>query len=69
MKILNKLTSKREKIIAVVMLIIAFIYDVSPVDVIPDIIPFTGWIDDIFVTLIIIFNTYLKFKSRKNNKK
>jgi uncharacterized membrane protein YkvA (DUF1232 family) len=40
---------KRVKIRAVIGLVIIFAYIVSPVDIIPDVIPLSGWLDDIIV--------------------
>jgi len=43
------------KILGIILLIIAFIYLLSPIDLIPDIIPIIGWIDDaIFLIASII---------------
>ncbi len=48
-------------------LLVAAIYVVSPVDLIPDVIPIIGWIDDILVSLTSIIWTiqsiYIKYKS------
>jgi uncharacterized membrane protein YkvA (DUF1232 family) len=40
---------KRVKIRAVIGLAIIFAYIVSPVDIIPDVIPLSGWLDDIII--------------------
>jgi uncharacterized membrane protein YkvA (DUF1232 family) len=45
----DPITPKRVKIRAVIGLVIIFAYIVSPVDIIPDIIPLSGWLDDIIV--------------------
>jgi uncharacterized membrane protein YkvA (DUF1232 family) len=37
------------KIRAVIVLVLIFAYVVSPVDIIPDFIPLSGWIDDLVV--------------------
>ncbi|MBF0317320.1 MAG: DUF1232 domain-containing protein [Nitrospirae bacterium] len=37
------------------LLLLAFVYDVSPVDIIPD-VPIVGWIDDLFVTAAAAIN-------------
>ena len=39
---------------------LAALYDVSPVDIIPD-IPVVGWIDDILITLTAILNRIQQF--------
>lgn len=36
--------------------LIAFIYVVLPIDLLPDAIPVTGWIDDLIAVLIAITN-------------
>jgi len=38
----------------VIALIIGLIYVVSPIDIIPDVIPFAGWIDDFVVATAVI---------------
>lgn len=48
------------KFIGIIALIIAFIYLISPIDIIPDIIPVIGFIDDI-VVLLIAFGVFIKF--------
>lgn len=39
------------KIIGIIIAIIVIIYVISPIDVIPDIIPIIGWIDDLIVLI------------------
>jgi len=39
---------------AVSSLVLAFLYGASPVDVLPDIIPLLGWVDDAVVLPILI---------------
>lgn len=41
-----------QKIIYFILVLIAIVYIISPIDFIPDFIPIVGWIDDIFVGLI-----------------
>jgi len=47
------------KLLGIIAFIIAFIYLISPIDFIPDIIPVIGWIDDV-VALFIAFIVFLK---------
>ena len=55
---------KSKKIIQIIaILIIAFIYDLSPIDMIPDFIPFLGWGDDVMVTVLSLFLAYKKSRS------
>ncbi len=56
---------KKNKILPVVFIILALIYDASPVDVIPDLTPFIGWADDIAVTLGTIIFAYIKWRSKR----
>jgi uncharacterized membrane protein YkvA (DUF1232 family) len=48
------------KIIGIIALIIAVIYLISPIDLIPDIIPIVGWIDDVIMLLTAI-GIFIKF--------
>lgn len=42
-------TSSARKIIAVLFVLFAILYLVSPIDIIPDFIPVIGWMDDLVV--------------------
>ena len=44
---------------------IAVIYDISPIDIIPD-IPIVGWVDDFFVTITAILNLVQKSLESSN---
>lgn len=47
----NQLQSKEtNKMPAAIMAILGILYGVSPIDILPDIIPVGGWIDDIVIT-------------------
>ena len=49
-----------EKVSSLVFMGLAALYDVSPVDIIPD-IPVVGWIDDILITLTAFLNCIQQF--------
>lgn len=42
------------------VIILALIYTLSPFDLVPDIFPFMGWIDDLIIWGIIIWKFFLK---------
>ena len=47
------------KLIGIIALIIAFIYIIWPIDMIPDLIPIIGWIDDV-IALIVAIGIFIK---------
>jgi uncharacterized membrane protein YkvA (DUF1232 family) len=47
-----------------VILILAVLYLISPIDIIPDVIPILGWIDDVVVTLSAIIIALPKIINR-----
>ena len=44
-----------KQLISLVLAGLALIYDISPVDIVPD-IPVVGWVDDFFVTATAVLN-------------
>ncbi|MBE7412606.1 MAG: DUF1232 domain-containing protein [Leptospiraceae bacterium] len=58
----NKKSSRWKKIVAIVILVIAILYDVSPIDFIPDIVPGFGWADDIIVTILAFTNLFRQMR-------
>ncbi len=53
-------TSERSLVVPVILLILAILYDLSPIDIIPD-IPVIGYIDDLFVTATATLNLLQKW--------
>ncbi len=51
-----------KKTLPYILLAIAVIYDINPVDFVPDAIPGAGWIDDIIVTVAAVANLIRKRK-------
>ncbi|MGI6446012.1 MAG: YkvA family protein [Candidatus Ozemobacteraceae bacterium] len=53
-----------------VLCVLAVLYVVSPVDLIPDVVPIIGWLDDItvFIAGIINFLHYIKNKRSSVNR-
>ena len=37
---------------AMLILLLALIYIISLIDIVPDVIPVAGWVDDVIVTLV-----------------
>ena len=66
MNFLKKTDKNRNKLFAVLFVIGAIIYGVSPVDLIPDIAPLIGWSDDIVLNLIALINAYINWRKRKS---
>ncbi|MBV6342280.1 DUF1232 domain-containing protein [Candidatus Magnetobacterium casensis] len=52
--------------LALLLMLLALVYDVSPVDVVPD-VPIVGWIDDFFVTAAAALNVIHAMTSAQNS--
>ena len=46
---------RRTPKISKILIVITVIYLVSPIDIIPDYIPFAGWVDDIIIVPILLY--------------
>ena len=49
------------KALSILLAMAAIIYDLSPIDAVPDAIPFFGWLDDVGFTLMAALNAYQHF--------
>ena len=56
---------KLSKYVSIVLVILAIIYNVSPVDFIIDITPIIGFADDVVLTLAALVNLYMKWRKNK----
>lgn len=62
----HKRTNQSRSVLAVVPVIMAIVYGVSPVDLIPDILPLIGWVDDgIMGMLMSTISIWMLLRSRK----
>jgi uncharacterized membrane protein YkvA (DUF1232 family) len=59
-----KPVKKKSPKLAWAFLILAIIYTLSPIDIIPD-APLVGWIDDAIVDLLAVLNLVRKYRSFK----
>lgn len=66
MKQITKFHNNFNKTLAIILVVFAIIYDISPVDLIPDIAIGIGQIDDIIATIVTVYNAWIQFKNRKN---
>ena len=49
------------KALSILLAMAAVIYDLSPIDAVPDAIPIFGWLDDVGFTLMAALNAYQHF--------
>lgn len=49
------------KALSIVIAMAAVLYDLSPIDAVPDAIPIFGWLDDVGFTLMAALNAYQHF--------
>lgn len=47
-----------QKTLSIVVMVLAVLYDASPIDAIPDVIPIVGWLDDFGFTAIAALNLF-----------
>ena len=64
MKQITKFDDGWNKILAIIIIVAAIIYDINPVDLIPDIAIGVGQIDDIAATLFAFCNAWIQFRRR-----
>lgn len=51
---------------AIASLLVALLYGASPIDLIPDVLPIVGWIDDAILVPLLLILAYVQWKrSRK----
>ena len=55
------------KALSVVIAMAAVIYDLSPIDAVPDAIPIFGWLDDVGFTLMAALNAYQQFSKDQSS--
>ena len=49
------------KVLSVLIAMLAIVYDLSPIDLVPDAVPLFGWLDDVGFTLMAALNAYQHF--------
>ena len=64
MKFLEKIDNNWNKFFAILLIIVAVVYDISPIDFIPDVAPIMGWADDIVATFIALINAYINWRRK-----
>ena len=49
------------KALSVIIAMLAIVYDLAPVDAVPDFVPLFGWLDDVGFTIMAALNAYQHF--------
>ena len=49
------------KALSVIIAMMAIVYDLAPVDAVPDVVPLFGWLDDVGFTIMAALNAYQHF--------
>ena len=58
----------KRSVLAVVPIIVAMVYGASPIDLIPDILPLIGWVDDgVMGVLMGTISIWMLVRSRRQN--
>lgn len=55
------------KALSVIIAMAAVLYDLSPIDAVPDAIPIFGWLDDVGFTLMAALNAYQHFSKDQSS--
>jgi hypothetical protein len=55
------------KALSVIVAMLAVVYDLSPIDAVPDALPLFGWLDDVGFTLMAALNVYQQFTKDQNS--
>lgn len=55
------------KALSVIIAMAAVIYDLSPIDAVPDAVPIFGWLDDVGFTLMAALNAYQHFSKDQSS--
>ena len=55
------------KALSIVIAMLAIVYDLSPIDAVPDAIPIFGWLDDVGFTLMAALNVYQQFSKDQSD--
>ncbi|SMG07850.1 YkvA family protein [Fibrobacter sp. UWB13] len=55
------------KALSVIIAMLAVVYDLSPIDAVPDTIPLFGWLDDVGFTVMAALNAYQQFAKDQNS--
>ena len=49
----------------IISLLAALLYGASPIDLIPDILPLIGWLDDAIIVPLLLFIAFLQWRRAK----
>lgn len=61
----NSATYRKSPTGAVLSLVLALLYGASPIDLIPDLLPLLGWVDDALIVPVLLLMAWSLWRKRR----